>query len=166
MYLKRTIIFMLFFVPLAVMGQEKLKETLASAGSSHIVYGTVTSYFVQESIGQGSVINTFTSPTNYSARQGFIQPISASTLYNGFEDMIDADIWPNPFSESVNITFNEPLVGPIKVLVYDLTGRTVYNRSLAPAQSYILLLDNIARGPYLLKLESQARYLTSKLIKQ
>ena len=157
---------MLFFIPLSIMGQEKLKETLASGGSSHIVYGAVTSYFVQESIGQGSVINTFTSPTNYSSRQGYIQPISASTLYNGFADMIDADIWPNPFTEIVNINFNEPLVGPIKVQVYDLTGRVVYDQSLSPTPSIVLLLDKLSRGTYLLKIESQERSLTSKLIKQ
>jgi hypothetical protein len=166
MYINKVAIFILFFVPLSTMGQEKRKETIASAGSSHIVYGAVTSYFVQESIGQGSVIKTFTSPTNYSVRQGFIQPISASTLYNGFEDMIDADIWPNPFTETVNISFNEPLIGPINVRVYDITGRVVYDQSLAPSQSFEFLLDQLAKGTYLLKLESQARSLTSKLIKQ
>ncbi len=156
---------MLLWMPVVLSAQEKMRETLSSSGSSHIVYDELSSYFIQESIGQASVIHTFTSTTNFSARQGFLQPISPSTIYNGFEDTIDADIWPNPFSEILNITFNEPLIGPIKVRIYDLTGRKVYDQSFVPAPSYVLSLDILARGAYTLILESQARSFTSKLLR-
>ena len=46
-------------------GQILKKETLALQGSSHFVYANNKSYFLQESIGQASVIRTFNT-NNYS----------------------------------------------------------------------------------------------------
>lgn len=167
MFSRKFIFYIIICIATSSWGQQMIKETLASAGSSHFVYGENSSFFIQESIGQGSVINTFTSVSNYSARQGFIQPISVAVLYNGLDDMIDASIWPNPFSDEINIALNEPLLGGgLDIAVYDLTGRLVYNKSFSPNPDYTISLSNLSNGIYLLKLETQARSFTTKVIKR
>ena len=167
MFPKKFIFYIAVCIAASSWSQQMIRETLSSAGSSHFVYGENTSFFIQESIGQGSVINTFTSVSNYSARQGFIQPVSVAVLYNGLDDMIDASIWPNPFTNTINIALNEPLLGGgLDITVYDLTGRLVYNRSFSPNPDYTISLNSLSNGIYLLKLETQARSFTTKVIKR
>lgn len=167
MFSRKFIFYLVFGLATSAWSQQIVKETLSSAGSSHFVYGANTSFFIQESIGQGSVINTYNSSTNYNVRQGFIQPISVSVLYDGFDEMIDADIWPNPFSTSINIVLNEPLLGgALQVTLYDLTGRLVYTEAFSPSTDYVVSLGTISGGVYLLQLETQARTFTTKLIKR
>lgn len=167
MFSKKFIFYIAFCIVASSWSQQMIRETLSSGGSSHFVYGENTSFFIQESIGQGSVINTFTSVSNYSARQGFIQPISVAALYNGLDDMIDASIWPNPFTNTINIILNEPLLGGgLAIAAYDLTGRLVYDNTFSSSPDYTISLANLSNGIYLLKLETQARSFTTKVIKR
>lgn len=146
--------------------QVKKKETLSSQGSSQFVYGTTTTYFIQESIGQASVINTFSSSTNFKTRQGFLQPLSASVLYSQIDPTIDATIWPNPFEDIINVSFNEPVIGPIQVSIYDVIGKKVFEKSFAAAPQILVQPQGLATGNYIFRLQSQTRNIIAKLLKR
>ncbi|MEL6812456.1 MAG: T9SS type A sorting domain-containing protein [Bacteroidota bacterium] len=164
--MKRQIIFTtLFLVAQVSFSQFMKKETLASQGSSHFVYSGNKSYFIQESIGQGSVINTFNT-NNYSLRQGFLQPISASVLIDASDTSIDAVIFPNPFVNAINIYFNEPVVGPLDIKLFDLLGRRVFSQVYSPNPTLLVEIDQLAMGQYFLTVEMRTKSLTAKLIKK
>lgn len=149
-----------------VFAQALKKDMLASQGSSQFVYAATTTYFIQQSIGQASVINTFKSTTNFETRQGFLQPVSVSILYSQFDPTIDAAIWPNPFENNININFNEPVVGPLNVVIYDIVGRKVFEHSFAASPQILVQTQGLAQGNYMLQLQSQARSIIAKLIKR
>ncbi len=141
------------------------KETLTNQGSSHFVNANNKSYFIQESIGQASVIRTFNT-SNYSLRQGFLQPISASQLNGGTTTNLDAVVYPNPFINQINISFNEPIIDVLKVFIYDVLGRIVYQNVYNASQTIQLTVNNISTGNYFLKVNMRSKLLYAKLIKR
>lgn len=161
----RSTFFLLFLIVQLSFSQSLKKQTLSSQGSSLFVYTATKSYFVQQSIGQGSVIQTFNSP-NYSLRQGFLQPISPSALIDASDTSIDAVIFPNPFVDVINIHFGEPVVGPVTAAIFDMVGRQVYAQTFTPNPRLLLEIDALAVGPYFLRLNMRTKTLTAKLIKK
>lgn len=141
------------------------KETLANQGSSHIIYANNKSFFIQESVGQTSVIRTFTAQ-NYSLRQGFLQPVNASFLNGTINSDLDAIVFPNPFVQSIHIRFNEPVFDILTVYISDLTGRIVLSHNYDPIQTLTLQLNDIASGIYLLNVHMRQKSFTSKIVKQ
>jgi len=165
MKLKQTFFGLFLLSSITANAQLLKKDILASQGSSHFVYGANKTYFIQESIGQSTVINTFNSATNYATRQGFLQPLSVSVLYAQFDPTINATIWPNPFSDTINVTFTEPVVGPLIVSIYDILGRKVFEDTFSALQELVIQPQGLSQGNYLFQLQSQARNITAKLIK-
>lgn len=145
--------------------QQKPRETTASSGKSTIVYTPSTTYAIVESIGQASVAGTF-NYNNYDLRQGFLQPVSISALYEGFDESIDAKAYPNPFTSQVTIAFNEPVVGPLDVALYDTNGKLIFKNTLDAAPKLVLSFDFLASGSYFLRIKSQGRLFTANLIKR
>ncbi len=141
------------------------KQTLGVQGSSHFVYANTTSYYLQQSIGQGSVINTF-NQDDYSLRQGFLQPVDASILTSNLDNELEAAIYPNPFSTEVNIQFGEVISDVVQVTMYDVLGRLVYDTVFSPNQHIIIYLDDFSSGHYLLRVQMQSQLLTAKLIRE
>jgi len=99
-----------------------MKQTLSQNGSSEFIYANNKSYFFQQSIGQGSVINTFNAE-NYQVRQGFLQPIKAALVNSGFDTEIDVLVYPNPFQETINLDFQEILVDEITITLHHIAGQ-------------------------------------------
>ena len=78
-------------------------------------------------------------------------------------------ISPNPLSGGfATLQYNLPRAGQCRVCVYDVTGRTVVNRTLAAATSGSATLDlqHLNNGVYLVKLTSQDLASTRKLVVQ
>jgi PKD repeat protein len=73
---------------------------------------------------------------------------------------------PNPGSGSFKIVFSEVSQTPMRILVSDLTGRTVYTTSLSTSEEgvYGIELTHIPDGIYLVTVDSGAQKTTKKLI--
>lgn len=140
------------------------KQTLASQGSSHIVFANNKSYFIQESIGQKSIINTYNS-NNYSLRQGFLQPVSASAFFNGSNSALNAIVFPNPFFKQVEIRFNDPVIDILDVTLFDTLGRVISKYEYNPVQHIVIDVDNLSAGNYFLKIKMRSKFLHAKIIK-
>jgi hypothetical protein len=75
---------------------------------------------------------------------------------------------PNPFSGTATIFYSLPQAGNMTLKLYDVAGALVTTLTSgyhnAGASSFILHRSSFARGIYLLKLETETRTTTSKLI--
>jgi hypothetical protein len=69
-------------------------------------------------------------------------------------------IYPNPFSEIINIT---GVLGDIEYSLFSVDGKAIKN---VRVQNSIIVLDGIASGVYLLKLTSDSTTTTKKIIKK
>ncbi|GAA3640777.1 T9SS type A sorting domain-containing protein [Flavivirga jejuensis] len=145
--------------------QSLKKQTLGNQGASHFVYTNNKSYYILESIGQASVTHTFNA-NNYSLRQGYLQPVSASLISIDSNTDIEAVIFPNPFSSKVEVKFKKPIIDILQVTLRDVLGRIILNKQFSPMQSIVLNLNNLNTGTYLIQIRMRSKLLNAKIIKR
>ncbi|MCK5702189.1 MAG: T9SS type A sorting domain-containing protein [Cyclobacteriaceae bacterium] len=161
-----TLIFTILYSIPIVYSQSVVRSTVGTGGSSQTVTSNNKSYFVSQSIGQASVIGTSTK-NGYTIRQGFQQPphtFIVGTL-NELSDL-KATIFPNPFQQSVYITFMDLIEDDVSVILHDISGRLILKETFAASQLITLTLENIAIGDYILNVISGKKHLTTSIIKQ
>ena len=87
------------------------------------------SYRVQYSIGQQGPIGKIKSMM-VNARQGFIQPPKFVETKSIIDNLLKVKISPNPFREALDLVFSEEIKNKIKVKIYDLMGKLVFDDEL------------------------------------
>ena len=142
-----------------------IRSTLAMGGSSKTLTSNNTTYYVSQSIGQASVIGTYTKKKR-TVVQGFQQPILTAKVLGPSENMLSATIYPNPFSYSVNILFHDQVTGNISIVLLDVSGKIVLTKQVAASKQINLLLSDISNGIYVLKVTSGDKTFTAKLLKE
>ncbi|MGF1554752.1 T9SS type A sorting domain-containing protein [Paucihalobacter sp.] len=141
-----------------------IRSNLGSSGSSQAVVTENGVYMLSQSVGQSSVIGTHTN-NGYYLRQGYQQPMYKIKTQRDFELKLKAKIYPNPFTQIINIAFGNAMKYPIRLLIYDVHGKIVHAQEFLPAQNLQLILNNISSGSYLLKMVSNGKHYNAKLIK-
>ncbi len=144
--------------------QQVVRATVSVAGSSETVSAGDQEYVLQQTVGQQSVIGSFSSET-LTARQGFIQPpIKIRSIVEEDTDL-DAVVYPNPFESSVRIKFNEEVEGTLNVVLYDMQGRLVYDQPYNAASEIEVNLDFLSKAAYVLLVSSENKQLKANLLK-
>ncbi|WP_298904850.1 T9SS type A sorting domain-containing protein [uncultured Psychroserpens sp.] len=141
------------------------RESLGIQGSSHVVYANAKSYYIQESIGQQSVIRTYDA-SNYSLRQGFLQPVNVSLISENLDGSLLGFTYPNPFVNQISIEFQEPVFDRVNVTMHDILGRLVYNEIFNPVQTLVLNFGDLSSGQYLLRIQMRTELFVAKLIRK
>jgi hypothetical protein len=144
-----------------------MRSSLGMSGSTNNIVTKKGTYNVSQSIGQISVIGTSFN-NGYYLRQGFQQPLNKISIIQDFDlhnDLI-AKIYPNPFEQSVSISFSETLKEDIDVTVFDVRGKRVYSKKFSPAKFIQLKLESISSGAYFLKATSNNKQFNAKLLKK
>lgn len=149
-----------------LISNQLIRSTTGIAGFSETVTVKDNLYTIQQSIGQASVIGTF-STTYYTIRQGFIQP-------NVFAKIIDKNIllnlvavaYPNPFIENISLSFNEEIKSDITVTIYDLLGRSLFMKNYAASQNINIELNHLSTAYYVLKATANNKQFIKKIMKK
>ncbi|MCF8364288.1 MAG: S8 family peptidase [Bacteroidales bacterium] len=99
----------------------------------------------------------------------------ASIILSGFNpDMVanpnDIEIFPNPFTNQVNIVYNSPDTQSVVIEVADLTGKEIYRRESVHRKTglnYFRVdgLENLKNGIYILKIYDDDKIATRKIMK-
>lgn len=142
-----------------------LRSTLSSAGGSFALANTNSAYLVQQSIGQLSPIN-FINPKDQLAIQGFIQPyflFSAATQESDLGRI--AVVFPNPFKQSINLSFLEKISTSLAVSVYTLQGQLIYSERFAASQRIEIRLPALNTAQYILRVEANNQQFNRVIIK-
>ena len=142
-----------------------IRETLGSSGESKTIKTGNGEYFISQSIGQSSVIGTF-SNKKYTIRQGYQQPlISMTTIKLSIDNLLKANVYPNPFEQSVNVLFDEFIDNELNVTIHSLNGSLIVSKIYSPAQSINIPLEFLQAGTYILKISYKQKKLMSKIVK-
>jgi hypothetical protein len=140
----------------------KSRSTFCIAGSSKYIHANGNNFFVQQSIGQSSVIG-INKNNNVTLRQGFIQPLSHFVISKS-PDILKAVVYQNQFSEEIIMTFNEEISENLYVSVYDLYGRIVFSQRYEPAQEIRMKSRLASPVLYILRVNTMSKYFVTKLI--
>lgn len=146
-----------------------LRETTSIIGSSQVISTNNKEFLIQQSIGQASVIGMY-SNSKHTFLQGFIRPnfLGSDSSLNT-EDLIlnlNATIYPNPFRDSITLLFEKYTEEKIGVIIYDLLGRTVFNKKYNSNPSLVIELQNLPKATYLLRVRTSSKQFTKKIIKK
>ena len=134
---------------------------LSSQGTSTHTSGGVT---VRQTIGQQSATGNNRN-SNFIVGQGFQQSDKMRTTIAPVIS-ITTTTYPNPFIDSVNFQFSSPIAGPIKISLFDVMGRLVYNKEKISVNN-IVTIDNLsfAQGEYFVKLTAKNYTYSTNLLK-
>lgn len=143
-----------------------MRSTLGSSGSSSIISTGKGDYRISQSIGQASVIGTY-HKTKYTIRQGFQQPpLSVKPINIIEENLLKANLFPNPFKQSIHVLFEEMLTNQLFVSINNQQGGIVYAKAFPPNSLLSIPLEFLPAGNYILKISTENKQLITKIIKQ
>lgn len=145
-----------------------VRSTTGISGSSETVVNRDKTYIIQQSIGQSSAIGT-NNNSGYVLRQGFIQPnVLAKIIDKEIPIILKTIIYPNPFKDHMNVSFNEEMRSDIDVHVYDMLGQMVFEKRYTTAtdEGLKITLVDLPMGNYVLKIIANKKQLIKKIIKK
>ncbi|MEQ6120553.1 T9SS type A sorting domain-containing protein [Reichenbachiella sp. MALMAid0571] len=128
-----------------------VRSSIGITGSSVISSKGSKTYTIQQSVGQASITGTF-STTQYTIRQGFIQPdVLSKILDKDISLELESNFYPNPFVESATLAFNETITGKVEVSVFDTFGRLVFYKDYEAEKNLKIRFQNLPEANYILK---------------
>jgi len=141
------------------------RSVLNVSGGTSTLKTIDKSYRVQYSIGQQGPIGKIKSMM-VNARQGFIQPPKFVETNSIIDNLLKVKISPNPFREALDIVFSEEIKNKIKVKIYDLMGKLVFDDELPIKTEHKIYLNSIPDSQFILRIESKEKYFQTKIIKR
>ena len=141
------------------------RSVLNASGGTSTLKTIDKSYRVQYSIGQQGPIGKIKSMI-VNVRQGFIQPPNFIEKNSILDNILKVKISPNPFREALDVVFFEEIKNKIKVKIYDLMGKLVFDDELPIKTQHKIYLNSIPDSQFILRLESKEKYFQTKIIKR
>ena len=159
--MKRLILF-LTAVTLAFSATAQKQEVIASAGG----YNTATGISISWTLGE-TIIPTFKASDNsIILTHGFQQQLIITTIEDNLLDPVKVTVYPNPASEIVNIAFDNPVEGEIKLFLINAQGALVKTDIIeATTIEKQLNLQDLPSGIYYLRLSKGAVSNVYKVVK-
>lgn len=152
---------LLLLITFSGYSQRLHHQMLSSQGTST---HTSSGISVRQTIGQQSPIGNYRNG-NIIAGQGFLQS-NKMKIKTPPVISITTITYPNPFIDKVNFRFSSPISGPIKITLFDVMGRLVYNKEKMPYDNTLTIDDLFfAQGEYFVKLTAKNYTYTTNLLK-
>lgn len=146
--------------------QAEIKSSsVGMAGGSQIVSDNNTTYYISQSIGQSSVIGTKLNRDHWIL-QGYQQQNISVSMISSVANDLKASVFPNPFDDSINISFNAKMEEIIFIELIDMNGRLLLSEEHPAAQAVNIPVNAISSGIYNLKVSSNNKQFIAKIIKK
>jgi hypothetical protein len=146
---KRCIVGFLLFASVS-FAQTNIKRSSLSTGSHTLKIGA---FSMQQSIGQMSFIQSSQQSGN-TMISGFLIPQNFAQYLQGnaAQSSLEWSLYPNPFSTHINIKFSLPVAGDMHLLLYNLAGKLMMEKTLKAKQKQRIPLEHLAEGSYIMNI--------------
>lgn len=122
--------------------------------------------YVNQTIGQQNVIGNY-SKKGYTYGQGYQQGLRKKDIRKSIFPTIAIINYPNPFFETINFQFSEPMKDIITVSIYDVLGKMVFQQKKNTNENILTLqLAHLPVGNYIVQLSALNYTYSTKIIKQ
>jgi hypothetical protein len=93
-----------------------------------------------------------------------VAQMSSLTIGLEEEHVLQANIFPNPVKDIINIHLNAEAEN-VTAHIYDLSGKVIYAVSLANGKQFTVPVSALATGTYILEIHSDQGILREKFVK-
>ena len=118
---------------------QNLQRQMISAQGNTIFIGN--GMYVSQSIGQQSIIGT-SQKNKLTISQGYQQNFWSYYIRSNEASVIHTKTYPNPFLDSLNFQFSQPINTPVQITLFDITGKIVFELTKLPDET-ILTVSNL-----------------------
>jgi hypothetical protein len=157
--------YLILFFSCSFYGQVLHHQMISSQGTTS---KTSDGTLVRQTIGQQSV--TGNSNDGYVVMQGFQQSVWGKYIASSKKQEIDGIktvTYPNPFVETINFQFSEPITDMVSILVFDILGRVVYQQDKIPINTILTInLEMLPSTKYLVRLNTPKLNYYTQIIKK
>lgn len=143
--------------------QDLMRQTCGVAGGSVSLTDGDRRYRVQYSLGQAGPIG-LKSTSRGSALEGFIQP-PLSAGYVAVGPRLEIEVFPNPFEADIQLRISPSISEKVDVRICDLTGRAVRSWQFESLSIQSLECADLPSGTYILSIQTDTDYSSTKIIK-
>lgn len=122
-------------------------------------------------VGEFILVYTIREPINNCKEEDTIhvKVLGCSSAVSNITSVVDANVYPNPFSNKINLDINSKENAEGRVTLYDFSGRKVVslNRRIVVGDNHIEINDiELSNGIYFLELETENVNRQFKIVKQ
>ena len=162
--LLRIPIFLLFVLLVnSASGQQLHHQMLSSMGSTSTLKSGM---IVLQTVGQQSVTGN-ASVAKTSLQQGFQQSMVAKFFPIYSVNTFVTTVYPNPFSDVINIQFSQSIEGEMSIALYNMFGVLIsQQKKQDPPLSLSFNFEHLPSGSYILHLTAKNYAYSKTLIKQ
>lgn len=154
------LVFTLFFCTTLLAQQSvAIKRASLSTAPQTIQNGVIT---VQQSVGFMGLMHT-SQQNNNTTISGFLLPSVRNSLLDP-ETSIQWLLYPNPFSTHINIDFSAPVSGAMKLLLFDVTGQLIVEKTLEAKQQQRIPMEHLAQGEYIIQINVMGKSFSAQLL--
>jgi hypothetical protein len=163
---KLYLIFFIFII--CVFDSDSFAQSSSMKSSTFSAIGANNSkvtadLFIQQSIGQSSVIGSFKSGNLYFS-QGFLTGISKNK--SSSNKYLSVLAFPNSFIKEINFRFFPEFNKEVGISIYDMNGKMVYKNRITPINNTMEInLEMLSAGIYIVFFNCENRVLQSRIIK-
>jgi hypothetical protein len=159
----RVIFLILTTYTITSYSQDLHHQMLSSQGASKELPNGM---YVSQTIGQQSVIGNYTKDGK-TYGQGYQQSVWSKYIQSTVNNPITTVTYPNPFVLTINFQFSQPIKERIKMELFDVRGRLVFQTEQLPTDNLLTVeLPNLASSNYLVKLTASNYTYYTQILKQ
>jgi hypothetical protein len=152
----------LIMLSISANAQELHHQMISTQGHNVVSETGIT---VRQSIGQQSVIGTYTN-NQFRVEQGYQQSTLKMNTNATMVNYIKITVYPNAFKDMINFQFSKPINEVVNISIFDVLGRTVYSKEHHISDSSLAIYNiNFADGKYIAKVAIKNYYYIINLIK-
>ncbi len=130
--------FILFVSTNFLFGQSLHRQMVTAQGNS---IALTNDMYVSQSIGQQSITGTY-QKNNITLSQGYQQSLWNNYIKTNAISLFSTKTYPNPFIDTLNFQFSQPLNSPVQITLYDITGKIVFQQTKL-ANPILLTISNL-----------------------
>ena len=157
-------IFLFVLFSLNAFSQPLHHQMLSAQGTS---VALASGAYVSQTIGQQSVTGNYTK-NGYTYGQGYQQRLWGKYIKsNPANPSITTITYPNPFIETVNFQFSQPITDAITITVFDIRGRLIFQQEKRANESLLTVdLPQLASSNYLVRLAATNYIYYTQILKK
>ena len=157
--------YLLLLFSISFHGQVLHHQMLSSQGRTNKLSNGL---IISQTIAQQSL--TGNSSGDYVVIQGFQQSVWGKYIASNKTEEIDGIkiiTYPNPFTETVNFQFSEPITDMVSISVFDILGRLIYEKNKIPINAILTInLGMLPTSKYLVRLKTTKLNYYTQILKK